>query len=71
MENIETDEELAVENSKIEISREEIDKAIGDLKKTKAVGIDEIPVELLKAAQIKFQDRLFELLTEIYETRNL
>lgn len=51
-----------------EITKEEFDKALRDLKTKKAIGKDEVTAELLKALDEEMQQLLFGITKEIYDS---
>ncbi|KAI5752456.1 hypothetical protein M8J77_017138 [Diaphorina citri] len=68
----ENDELIEIENEEEhlselnDITKEEFNKALEDLKSKKAAGKDEIPAELLKALDEETKDLLFEIMKDIY-----
>ncbi|KAL1448655.1 hypothetical protein WDU94_014027 [Cyamophila willieti] len=62
-----TAEEEEEENEpEYEITRDEFERALKDLKARKAIGKDEIPAELLRALDVDMKNLLFEIIKDIY-----
>ncbi|KAL4082173.1 hypothetical protein QTP88_005266 [Uroleucon formosanum] len=64
-------EEVMDNSSNYSVLREEFDKALRDLKKKKAAGIDEIQAELWKESGESMRSELFKLIKEIFVSGEL
>jgi len=64
-------EEVMDNSSNYSVLREEFDKALRDLKKKKAAGIDEIQAELWKESGESMRNELFKLIKEIFVSGEL
>ncbi|KAL4084163.1 hypothetical protein QTP88_027996 [Uroleucon formosanum] len=64
-------EEIMDNSSNYSVLREEFDKALKDLKKKKAAGIDEIQAELWKEFGESMRSELFKLMKELFNSGEL
>lgn len=68
---LENEENVKPDDEGDTILRDEFDAALKRLGENKAAGIDNIPAEIIKAADSSIHDKLYDLVCQIYETGTL